>query len=183
MECFKPKGIPPFLFISPSPSYVMGASITTAPAFASVFDQLLHDFHRDNRVILAVTIPAINIPAGYQIADGSNGTDNAQGALLVGYGGGFSIGDTGGSDSWWDIVNAGHTHNVSVNIGGSGGGQVANGALNTGSDIDAATLGGTYSSIITDPNVSVTINGGGGGTSYGPNINPHYLCVLFIQAV
>lgn len=41
----------------------------------------------------------VNIPDGYQLCDGTNGTPDLRNRFIVGAGGAYSVGDTGGSNS------------------------------------------------------------------------------------
>jgi hypothetical protein len=53
-----------------------------------------------------------DIPSGWQLADGTNGTTDLRGMFVVGAGGSYSVGDTGGSDT----VDISHTHTDTFSV-------------------------------------------------------------------
>jgi len=107
------------------------------------------------------------IPAGYALCDGNSGTPDLRSSFVLGAGGAYNPGATGGSSAGLTQ----HDHSFGVNITGGGGGS-----LDAGTAIDAATLGGTYAS-----GGSVTIGGSGGGNTYTTDTTPPYYALAYIQ--
>lgn len=60
----------------------------------------------------------VDIPDGWQLCDGTNGTPNLRDRFIVGAGTGYAVGATGGSVNHnHDFTGDGHTHNIPVGIG------------------------------------------------------------------
>ena len=65
----------------------------------------------------------VDIPAGYVICDGNNGTPNLQDKFIVGAGNLYAVDETGGADMHeHQLVGDGHTHPIPA------GGSIAAGA-------------------------------------------------------
>ena len=130
------------------------------------------------------------IPAGWVLCDGLNNTPDLRGRFVVGAGGAYDVGDTGGADSVAlttaqmpshshggnvSIEEAGeHTHTVSMSISydtGSGGatGLGRGGSSNTSSD-------GSHTH-----NATLSISSAGSGNAH-ENRPPYYaLCYIMKQ--
>jgi len=71
----------------------------------------------------------VDIPAGWLLCNGANGTPDLRNRFLVGAGDTYSVDDTGGSiNHTHNFTGAGHTHNIGA------GGEIAAGA-----NFDAST--------------------------------------------
>lgn len=80
-----------------------------------------------------------NLRLGWAICNGNNGTDNLAGKVGIGYGSGYSLGQTGGSK---DAVVVSHNHTVSINGGGGGDGFVTyNDGSGTAHNYNTSTVG------------------------------------------
>jgi microcystin-dependent protein len=102
---------------------------------------------------------AASIPAGWQLCNGSNGTPDLRGQFVVGAGGSYTPGDSGGANSVTLTANAMpiHTHELT-------------GSLTTGS-----AGGHTHTSTVTDPGHVHTANfvrnaGGAFSSTSGSNL-------------
>ena len=96
----------------------------------------------------------VNIPAGYQICDGTNGTPDLRDRFVVGAGSTYNPGDTGGvtvHNHPWTIPL--HTHTIG-----------------SGANIAA---GGDYSNI--------TDNGSGSGNTSNATVLPPYYALAYIM--
>jgi len=86
----------------------------------------------------------VNIPAGYQICDGTNGTPDLRDRFVVGAGSTYNPGDTGGNSSHshtWTIPL--HTHTIvgGTNIAAGGDyNKVTDQSSNTGSTNSSSSL-------------------------------------------
>ena len=102
-------------------------------------------------IIVMWNSTASSIPEGWQLCDGSNGTPDLRGQFIVGAGGSYAFGDTGGSASVTLSANAMpiHTH-------------VLSGSLTTGS-----AGSHSHSATVTDPghNHTIGIQGGQGSVN------------------
>ena len=104
-----------------------------------------------------------NIPSGWALCDGSNGTPNLQDKFLVGAGSGYAVGATGGSA---DAIVPNHTHPTSID-----GGHVIPATAQTTFSYGGA---GTYSSTI------FSMSNTGGGQSH-ENRPPYYAVTYIIK--
>lgn len=120
------------------------------------------------------------IPSGWFLCDGTNGTPDLRNRFVVGAGGAYGVGDTGGvaevtlteaqmpAHSHTGSTNSAGNHTHSVARGAPGGEGAANGT--TGSSFDTG-VGGAHSH-------SLTINNTGGGQAH-ENRPPYYaLCFI-----
>jgi hypothetical protein len=71
--------------------------------------------------VIEYTGAVTNIPAGWALCDGTNGTPDLRGLFIVGAGGTYAVGATGGS-------NAAHTHGVTVDSVSLSTGELAHSA-------------------------------------------------------
>jgi microcystin-dependent protein len=103
-------------------------------------------------IIVMWNSTAASIPAGWQLCNGSNGTPDLRGQFIVGAGGAYAFGDTGGATSVTLTANAMpiHTHEL------------------TGSFTTGSAGGHTHTTSITDPGHAHTYQTGyGGGQATG----------------
>jgi microcystin-dependent protein len=107
-------------------------------------------------IIVMWNSTAASIPAGWQLCNGSNGTPDLRGQFVVGAGGSYTPGDTGGASSVTLSANTMpiHTHELT-------------GSLTTGS-------AGSHTHTVTDPGHSHSGLGSGTFASgrYGPDPIP-----------
>jgi hypothetical protein len=106
---------------------------------------------------------AATIPVGWQLCDGSNGTPDLRGQFIVGAGGAYTAGQTGGSSSFTVGVGNLPSHTHAVSLGATTG--AAGGHSHTASS--------SSTSVVNDPGHthysygSGAFNGGGAGGAYG----------------
>ncbi len=137
----------------------------------------------------------VDIPSGWALCDGSNGTPDLRNRFVVGAGSTYSVGNTGGSDgviltigeipSHTHIQNA-HTHTQTAHshtIGGSKGGDDTDDYEPTKGAASADSFRGWYSNGIgsttaVNQNTTATNQNTGGGGSH-ENRPPYYaLCYI-----
>lgn len=135
---------------------------------------------------------ANNIPAHWHLCDGSNGTPNLQGRFVVGAGGGYGVGEHGGSA---DAVLVAHTHTALSggihNHTGKDyqyllkppydGSLTGSDTVNSGSE-QAVGIGdgGTMSDAGEHTH---TINSAGSGNGVNANLPPYYaLCYIMLMS-
>lgn len=120
-----------------------------------------------------------NVPAGWSICDGNNGTPDLRNRFIVGVGtgGNYSVGDTGGSD---DAIVVKHNHSASTSTSISPTSVLS--AANGGPTILAGASSGTslnYSTA-TSASSSTTVNDeGSSGT--GANRPPYYALAYIMK--
>jgi microcystin-dependent protein len=109
-----------------------------------------------------------SIPLGWQLCDGSNGTPDLRGQFIVGAGGSYAVGDTGGSASVTLGADAMpiHTHVLSGSLSTGSAGSHSHSATVTDPGHSHTTRFNRTSKgqnatpfILTDPNVGENING------------------------
>ena len=123
-----------------------------------------------------------DIPDGWHLCDGTNGTPNLKDRFIVGAGNSYSVGDTGGSDSvtlsedqipshTHEVNDPGHEHYV---YGGSS-------ESTTRNDYAAyARTGSSYKDIMTyTSKTGITIDSAGAGESH--ENRPPYYALAFIM--
>jgi len=71
-----------------------------------------------------------NIPSGWLLCDGTNGTPDLRGRFVLGAGGTYSVGDSGGQESITDVPS--HSHNLSGNTSSGGDHTHTGSTSNTG---------------------------------------------------
>ena len=130
------------------------------------------------------------IPAGWALCDGSNNTPDLRGRFVVGAGGAYDVGDTGGADSVAlttaqmpsnshggnvSIEEAGeHTHTVSISTSYNTASGGATGVGRSGSS--NTSLAGSHTH-----NATLSISSAGGGNAH-ENRPPYYaLCYIIKQ--
>lgn len=123
-----------------------------------------------------------NIPEGWALCDGQNGTLDLRNRFIIGAGDTYSVGDTGGSadavvvehtHTGTTSTSANHTHNRGVGVSGFGGGNIPgfSDARYGSRSVDGA---GSHSHTVT-----VSTDG-----SSGVNANlPPYYALAFIQQI
>lgn len=132
-----------------------------------------------------------DIPAGWALCDGSNGTPNLRDKFIVGAGSGYAVGATGGEVAHILTVNEMPSHNHTItdgagshNHGGATGGFGVgkNGSNNSasGSDKTAATSTEHNHSISGDGGHNHTINPTGGGVAF-ENRPPYYALAYIMK--
>lgn len=92
----------------------------------------------------------VNIPAGWYLCDGSNGTPNLTDRFVIGAGGSYAVGAAGGSKN---AIVVSHTHSAWTDTQGNHSHQYN---TSTGGGINGTTYGGYY-------NNNVTLNTGTAG--------------------
>lgn len=111
---------------------------------------------------------ADNIPSGWALCNGSNGTPDLRDRFIVGAGSSYSVGNTGGSESVtlnWSMVPA-HQHWIKYNV------VHVNPSASSGTGVIAVNIGDSGRPISND------YDGGGGG----PHENrPPYYALCFIM--
>ncbi len=149
-----------------------------------------------------------NIPSGWYLCDGNNGTPNLQDRFIVGAGSSYAVGATGGSSAH-TLTSAempSHTHSFSATSGNGGGhGHTLNdpghthsanvkdsdgstrirGGGTSGSDgvantINSATTGISVNAV-GDHTHAVSGNTGGAGSGSAHENRPPYLALAFIM--
>lgn len=108
-----------------------------------------------------------NIPDGWLLCDGTNGTPDLRGRFVLGAGGTYSVGDSGGQESITDVPS--HSHNLSGNTGSGGSHTHTGSTSNTGAHthgIKRQHTGGlaSYALILSQDATAYT-------TGYTTNIN------------
>jgi len=99
--------------------------------------------------IIAWSGAILNIPVGWSLCDGSNGTPDLRNRMLIGAGDTYIVGATGGSST--------HTHNDTFAIANS----TAESSVELGAeDVDVCDI--SHSHVIS------------GGVSSGSSLNPYY---------
>lgn len=89
----------------------------------------------DSGVIVLWSGSIASIPAGWLICDGTNGTPDLRDRFLLGAGGAFAVGATGGSDTHTHpFTSDGHSHTFDFGT-----------ELNAGTDLDTPTDSSTDS--------------------------------------
>ena len=124
-----------------------------------------------------------DIPAGWKLCDGNNGTPNLKDKFIVAAGGKYSVGNTGGQDQVTltvdqmpshnhGVTDPGHTHKVTV--------PSKTGESDNADDRDVRVPG---SSTITSASskTDISINNTGGGKSF--DNRPAYYALCFIMKV
>lgn len=104
-----------------------------------------------------------NIPSGWALCDGSNGTPNLTDKFVLGAGNNYSVGAAGGESEHTLTIDEmpSHTHEVNRTFGGGGGGI-------GGGDINTSGSGKTYFSLLET-----------GGSQPHNNMPPYYaLCYI-----
>lgn len=124
------------------------------------------------------------IPNGWSLCDGTNGTPDLQNSFIIGAGSTYSFGDSGGSVN---TILAAHSHTVS--------GTTAANSVSHGHAVTyAAIAGGTYSNYRRGSftNITTSANGahghslaistaGSGETGVGKNLPPYYALAFIMQ--
>lgn len=88
------------------------------------------------------------VPSGWQLCDGTNGTPDLRGRFIVGAGGSYAVGDTGGEEKHTLTVNEMPRHNHSLNIymqNASTSSQAADGTTSKTGSISTDYTGGGQS--------------------------------------
>lgn len=79
-----------------------------------------------------------DIPAGWSLCNGTNGTPNLQNLFLLGAGGVYPVSDTGGADTHiHDFTSNTHTHQADIAMGDRQGG------LDMNANLDSKVVTGT----------------------------------------
>ena len=132
-----------------------------------------------------------NIPSGWFLCDGQNGTPDLRNRFIVGAGNNYDVGDTGGSDSVRLSVAQIPSHSHSGRTSGSSTLSFVQGsatryltttAINTGNTITgfSTTAGESYATKFL-MNLSVTTNSTGGSSSH-ENRPPYYALAYIMKA-
>jgi hypothetical protein len=122
------------------------------------------------------------IPAGYALCDGTSGTPDLRGRFIVGAGGSYSIGNTGGSETvtlttsqipahTHGVSDPGHTHTLGRPIASSDSGT---GALDEGS-------GSAFTPVSSSSTTGISILSEGGGGSH--ENRPPYYALAYIMRI
>lgn len=135
-------------------------------------------------VIVMWSGTTVNIPLGWVLCNGSNGTPNLTDRFIVGVGNTYSPGNTGGSK---DAIVVNHTHTASSSVSDPG---HSHGVTMGYTDLDSGLFGGgrapTYATQSTNSattGISVSTNVNSTGSS-GTNANlPPYYALAFIMKV
>jgi hypothetical protein len=123
----------------------------------------------------------LDIPSGFQLCDGTNGTPDLRNKFIIGAGNNFSVNSTGGSANV-TLPEHGHTgntstvgtHSHSINIVGNSGSVTRAEPGATSNDITVTTnSGGAHGH-------TITVNSAGvGEDGIGKNLPPYYaLCYI-----
>ncbi len=134
----------------------------------------------------------VNIPSGWHLCDGTGGTKDIRGKMVIGAGGDYGPGDTGGASTFsptGTLIIAGHILTIAEM------GPHRHPFLDTyRAEIYDAPASGSYSSLITGPVLregTTAATGGGGahghtGSSFTPTGNaslPPYYALAYIQKI
>lgn len=120
------------------------------------------------------------VPAGWYLCDGLNGTPDLRNRFVVGAGGSYGVGDSGGSAN---AIVVAHTHTTTVSDPGHShtwqflpmdGTQVGSGSFASGS-------GGTYGTSTSTTNISVGVNSSG-SSGTGANLPPYYALAYIMKS-
>lgn len=120
------------------------------------------------------------VPAGWYLCDGLNGTPDLRNRFVVGAGGSYGVGASGGSA---DAIVVSHTHTTTVSDPGhshtwqflpmngteAGGGSFAGGS------------GDTYGTSTSTTNISVGVNSSG-SSGTGANLPPYYALAYIMKS-
>lgn len=153
-------------------------------------------------VIVMWSGAVVQIPVGWALCDGGNGTPNLRDRFVVGAGGGYAVSGTGGSST----VDASHTHpiaaespgttatgdhghHIDVNfyngIGdttdGAGDGSKDVGSESHGHHLTADTGGGGYHAHTVNAHNHQGVTGAGGSSIAALGILPPYYALAFIM--
>jgi len=127
----------------------------------------------------------LDIPSGWQLCDGTNGTPDLRNRFVVGAGNTYSVGDTGGTA---DSVLVSHTHTSTVNNNdhshtGTPGGGGSNGGLTfqrpNSQPVSFTLLSGLNGSHSHAATISTA---GIGENGTGKNLPP-YFALCYIQQI
>lgn len=120
------------------------------------------------------------VPAGWYLCDGLNGTPDLRNRFVIGAGGSYGVGASGGSA---DAIVVAHTHTTTVSDPGHShtwqflpmdGTQVGGGSFASGS-------GGTYGTSTSTTNISVGVNSSG-SSGTGANLPPYYALAFIMKS-
>lgn len=126
-----------------------------------------------------------SIPSGYALCDGNGGTPNLKDRFVIGAGGVYSVGSSGGSkdavviDHTHTIVDPGHTHTQTNNAPDVDTGTVSTGPNSSGSQYIGSTV---VSSASTQSKVTGIVVNSAGVSGTDKNLPPYY-ALAFIQRV
>lgn len=168
-----------------SPNFTGTPTVPTAPAGTNTTQAASTAFVLVNGVpsgaILLWSGSVLSIPSGWFLCDGTNGTPNLTNRFLVGAGGTYSVGATGGSA---DAIVVSHTHTTTVTdpghahalpltppYPGTGG--------NTGAGLVPQGSGLTSSSASTGITVANSTTGSSGTNA---NLPPYYALCYIMKA-
>lgn len=125
------------------------------------------------------------IPSGYALCDGTVGTPNLKDRFVIGAGGVYSVGSTGGSadagvvSHTHTITDAGHVHQEQVNGADWDDGAGSNGSYVSGSSQPRSVKQSGVNTVSATTNITVDTTGESG---LGKNLPPYY-ALAFIQRV
>lgn len=130
----------------------------------------------------------VNIPSGWVLCDGLNGTPDLRDRFVVGAGGAYAVGDTGGAESVSLTApqNGPHTHGVVGNTSSDGNHTHGGGLFRSGSSFIIDTLGGAlHGTGDTDPSGahshSINFTSGSSGTGAAHENRPPYYALAYIM--
>ncbi len=121
-----------------------------------------------------------SIPAGWALCDGTNGTPNLRDRFVMGAGGGYAVGLTGGEAAHVLTVAEMPTHTHGVTDPGHRHGY-RNGGGTTSSGYAANSNDGTHPTQYTDnATTGITVNNAGGGNAHN-NLPPYYALAFIMK--
>ena len=92
----------------------------------------------ESGVITAWSGAIVDIPSGFALCDGANGTPDLRNRFIIGAGDTYNPGDTGGANNHQhDVIDGGHVHSLAAGFDIQSGGDFSHNTTN--STIDALT--------------------------------------------
>lgn len=130
-----------------------------------------------------------NIPQGWRLCDGTNGTPNLRDKFIVGAGSAYTVSATGGSANaevvahthTATVTDSGHSHVQQNNAPDVDTGTLETGQQTSGSQYGGGTVSSTASTASATTGISVSI-GSTGNSGVNKNLPPYY-ALAFIQKV
>jgi hypothetical protein len=169
--------------LSASPTFT-GTPLAPTPSVSTDNTQIATTaFVRDiipQGVILMWAGSIASIPSGWVLCDGTNSTPNLRNLFVVGAGGTYAVGATGGTA---DSTLVSHTHNAtSTDSGHTHALEVFNaGTYGAGAGVNVARFGGATSTQSGNANITTTIaSAGSSGT--GTNLPPYYALAFIMKS-